>query len=90
MRVTLKLGIQYLGLKPYKLCLNEDPLVTLTFFMQGQICPPCVFFYWETAKIIAFIETIYISIHGLRGLKHVLERVRSYDLTKMAAHIHIW
>ena len=30
--MILKLGMQHLGLKLYKVCINDDPVLTLTYF----------------------------------------------------------
>ena len=31
-QMTLKLGTQQQGLEPYKVCVNDDPWLTLTYF----------------------------------------------------------
>ena len=38
--MILKLGMHNLGLKLYKLYINDDPGLTLTFLRQGQIWSP--------------------------------------------------
>ena len=58
--MTLKHGIQLLGLQHNKICSNGDPGLTLTFFMQGQICS-LMLFVWESAQTLDFIETIEVS-----------------------------
>ena len=30
--ITFELGIQHYGLKPYKVCSNDDPGLTMTYF----------------------------------------------------------
>ena len=38
--MILKLGMQHQGLKLYKVYINDDPGLTLTYFTQGQIGLP--------------------------------------------------
>ena len=35
--MALKLGMQHWVLKYYQVCSNNDPVLALTYFMQGQI-----------------------------------------------------
>ena len=51
--MTFKLGIQYQGLGPYKVCSNDD-------LQQGQICSQ-MFFYGKMLTVdTIFIETIEV------------------------------
>ena len=38
--MILKLGMKHLGIELYKICINHDPWVTLTFLRQGQLRSP--------------------------------------------------
>ena len=38
--MTLKLGMKHQAMKLYKVCINCDPGMTLTFLQQGQLRPP--------------------------------------------------
>ena len=35
--MTFKLGIQYRGLGPYEISSNDDPGLTLTYFMDAKV-----------------------------------------------------
>ena len=37
--MILKLGMKYQAMKLYKVCINHDPGMTLTFLQQGQLRP---------------------------------------------------
>ena len=47
------------GLGPYKICLNDDPWLTLTYFRARSTFLPSAF-VWESAEILDFIETIEV------------------------------
>ena len=38
--MILKLGMKHLGMELYKVYINHDPGMTLTFLRQGQLRPP--------------------------------------------------
>ena len=44
--MALKLSIQHSGLEPYKICSNDDPALTLTYFMARSSLLLNVF-VWE-------------------------------------------
>ena len=46
--VTFKLGMQHWGLGPYKVCSNEDPWLTLTYFMVRSSLLPYAFVWDNT------------------------------------------
>ena len=47
-QMIFKFGIQYQGLGPYKVCLNDDPGLTLIYFMARSNLLPNAF-VWENA-----------------------------------------
>ena len=46
--MVLKLGIQHQGFEPYKICSNDDPGMTLTYFIARSNLPLNAF-EWESA-----------------------------------------
>ena len=38
--MILKLGMKHLGMEVYKVCINHDPGMTLTYLRQGQLRSP--------------------------------------------------
>ena len=38
--MILKLGMKHQAMELYKICINHDPEMTLTFLRQGQLRPP--------------------------------------------------
>ena len=57
--MILKLGMQHQGLKLYKVYINSDPGLTLTYFTARSNLVPYAF-VWEKGKTMDFSETIVI------------------------------
>ena len=57
--MILKLGMQHRGLKLYKVYMNSDPGLTLTYFTARSNLVPYAF-VWEKGKTMDFSETIVI------------------------------
>ena len=57
--MILKLGKQHRGLKLYKVYINSDPGLTLTYFTARSDLVPYAF-VWEKGKTMDFSETIVI------------------------------
>ena len=57
--MILKLGMQHRGLKLYKIYINSDPRLTLTYFTARSNLVPYAF-EWEKGKTMDFSETIVI------------------------------
>ena len=55
--MILKLGMQHWGLKFYKVCINGDPGLTLTYFTAGSNLEVKAFLK-EKVKTVDFSETI--------------------------------
>ena len=55
--MILKLGMQHRGLKVYKVCINGDAGLTLTFFM-ARLNLVTMDFLSEKVKTVDFSETI--------------------------------
>ena len=58
--IFTKLGMLHRGLQPIKVCSNDDPLVTLTYFTAGSNLVTKAFL-WEKVKQLIFSETIEAS-----------------------------
>ena len=57
--MTLKLGMQHRVLKYYRVCSNDDPGLTLTYFTARSNLVPYAFI-WEKGKTMDFWETIVV------------------------------
>ena len=57
--MTLKLGMQHRVLEYYQIYLNDDPGLTLTYFMARSNLVPYAF-VWEKGKTMDFSETVVI------------------------------
>ena len=57
--MTLKLGMQHQVLKYYQLSSNDDPGLTVTYFMARSNLVPYTFL-WEKGKTMDFSETIVV------------------------------
>ena len=57
--MILKLGMQHRGLKLYKVYINSDAGLTLTYFTARSNLVPYAF-VWEKGKTMDFSETIVI------------------------------
>ena len=56
--MTLKLGMQHRVLEYYQIYSNDDPRLTLTYFMARSNLVPYAF--WEKGKTMDFSETIVV------------------------------
>ena len=56
---TLKLGMEHLVLKYHQICSNDDPGLTLTYFIARSNLVPYAF-VWEKGKTMDFSETIVV------------------------------
>ena len=57
--MTLKLGVQHRVLEYYQIYLNDDPELTLTYFMARSNLVPYDF-VWEKRKTMDFSETMVV------------------------------
>ena len=57
--MILKLGMEHWGLKLYKVYINDDPGLTLTYFTARSNLVPYAF-EWEKCKTMDFSETIVV------------------------------
>ena len=57
--MTLKLGMQHRVLEYYQVCSNDDPELTLTYFIARSNLVPNAF-VWEKGKTMDFSETIVV------------------------------
>ena len=57
--MTLKLSMQHWVHKYYKVCSNDDPGLTLTYFMASSNLVPYAF-VWENGKTMDISETIVV------------------------------
>ena len=57
--MTLKLSMHHRVLESYQFCSNDDPWLTLTYFIARSSLVPYAF-VWEKGKTINFSETIFV------------------------------
>ena len=57
--MTLKLGMQHRVFKYYQVCSNDDPGLTLTYFIAWSSLVPYAF-VWRKGKTVDFSETIVV------------------------------
>ena len=57
--MTLKLSVHHRVLKYYQVCSNDDPGLTLTYFMARSNMVLYIF-VWEKGKTMDFSETIVV------------------------------
>ena len=57
--MTLKYGMQHCVLEYYQVCSNDDPGLTLTYFMARSNWVPYAF-VWEKGKTMDVSETIVV------------------------------
>ena len=55
--MALKLGMQHRVLEYFQVCSNDDPGLTLTYFMARSNLVPYAF-VWEKGKTMDFTETV--------------------------------
>ena len=55
--MTLKLGMKHLGMELYKIYINHDPGMTLTYFTQGQ-CRTHAFEWGKIGKCHLMAENL--------------------------------
>ena len=55
--MTLKIGMQHWVLEYYQVCSNDDPGMTLTYFMARSNLVPYAF-VWEKGKTVDFFEKL--------------------------------
>ena len=57
--ISTKLGMLHRGLQPFTVYSNDDPLVTLFYFMARSNLGTCIkASLWEKVKTVDFSETI--------------------------------
>ena len=58
--MTLNVCIQHRVIKYYQVCSNDDPVLTLTYFMARSTLAPYAFVLVDVKKGIFFSETIAV------------------------------
>ena len=73
--ISMKLGMQHPGLQPVKVCSNDDPGVTLTYFTAKSKFVTKVFL-WEKVKTVDVSKTIAASDLKVRRSNHLIEYMK--------------
>ena len=50
--MILKLGMKHQGMELYKVCINHDPGMTLTYFTESSTKVPCILMGGKLLKFI--------------------------------------
>ena len=58
--MTLKVSMHYWVLEYYQVCSNDDPELTLTYFMARSNLVPYAF-VWEKGETTDFSETVVVD-----------------------------
>ena len=58
--MTFKLNIHRQGLRSFKVCSNDEPVLTLNYFTARSTLLPSAFVF-ENAEILSFIETVEVN-----------------------------
>ena len=76
--MTLKVGLQHWVLEFYQIYSNDDPGLTMTYFMATSNFIPCAFI-WEKSKTIDFSETIVVCDHKVNRCSQLNEYNKLYE-----------
>ena len=76
--MTLKDGMQHRVFKYYQVCSNDDPGLSLTYFMARSYLVPCAFVL-EKSKTMDFSETIVVYYIKVSRCSQVSEYMKLYD-----------
>ena len=76
--MTLKVGMQHWVIEYYHVCSNDDPGLTLTYFMARSDLVPFAF-VWVKGKTIDFSETIVVFDIRVGRLSQLNEYMKLYE-----------
>ena len=84
--MTLKIGMQHRVLEYYQVYSNDDPGLTLTYYMARSNLVPHAF-VWEKGKIIDFSETIVVYDVKVGRFSQLNEYVNLYEYQRSRSFI---
>ena len=86
--MTLKVGMQLRVLEYFQICSNDDPELTLTYFMARLNLIPYAF-VWEKGKIMDFSETIVVYDIKVGRFGLLNEYMNHYEYQKLRSFIEL-
>ena len=86
--MTLKHGMQHRVLENYKICSNDDPVLTLTYFTTRSNLVPCAF-EWEKGKTMDFSETIVVYDIKVGRCSEQKEYTKLYEYQRSRSFIDL-
>ena len=86
--MTLKVCMQHWALEYYQICSNDDPGLSLTYFMARSILVPYAF-VWEKVKTMDFLETIIIYDVKIGRCSQLNEYMKFYEYQRSRSLIDL-
>ena len=86
--MTLKVGMQHQVLEYFQICSNDDPELTLTYFMARSNLIPYAF-VWEKGKIVDFSETIVVYDIKVGRFSLLNEYMNHYEYQRSRSFIEL-
>ena len=86
--MTLKAGMQHQVLEYYKVCSNDDPGLTLTYFTARSNLVPYAF-VWEKGKIMDFSETVVVYDIKVSRFSQLNEYMNRYEYQRSRSFIDL-
>ena len=84
--MTLKVGMQHWVPVFYKVCSNDDPGLTLTYFTATSNLFPFAF-VWAKGKTMDFSETIVVCDHKVNRCRQLNEYMKLYEYQRSRSFI---
>ena len=86
--MTLKVCMQHWVLEYFRICSNDDPELTLTYFMARLNLIPYAF-VWEKGKIMDFSETIVVCDIKVSRFSLLNEYINHYEYQRSRTFIEL-
>ena len=86
--MTLKVGMQHWVLDYYQVCSNDEPGLTLTYFVARSKLVPYAF-VWEKGNIMDFSETIVVYDIKVGRYIQLNEYVNLYEYQRPGSFINL-
>ena len=75
-------------LEYYQVCLNDDPVLTMTYFTARSNLVTYAFI-WEKVKTMAFSETIVVLLYKVGRCSQLTEYIRLYEYQRSRSFIDL-
>ena len=84
--MTLKVCMQHRVLQYFQVCSDDDPELTLTYFMARSDLIPYAF-VWEKGKLMDFLETIVVFDIKVGRLHLLYEYMNHYEYQRSSLKV---